>query len=592
MFGHDSLPSRLYSYGARPPVEGAELVNQQMELARRYRNALVRVERRRRERVETALRTLSPDLARIEASIDAANASLTEARASIDHASALARKKVYPPGTAEAASMAVLELRGLYKERKAVRKDLFASPAWKPVREKPVRKKKPVGETLGEKIDEWAVIQGKRLYAAAGRMGLFWGTRLFVGGTVERTGPPPQFSRWDGGGHLAVQVQHGISAAEAFSGQDTRIQVEPLPFGETEDFIGPRLSKAAMKRTRIRFRVGSDSSGGPVFAVVPVVLHRPIPWDAQIKWVHLIRRRIATHCEWRVQFALSRAIGWDKPDRAAEGMVSIDVGWRVTGDDGKTPRPDGSMRVAYWKGSDGAMGELTLPADWMTQMRKTEDIQSIRDKECFNPARDRLAEWLLTAADVPAWLRERAETLSQWKSQARLAALVIRWRDNRFGGDREIFEAIEAWRKRDKHLLEYEGNLRDQLQRRREDIYRNFAAQMRRKYCTAKVEKLDLRDFHELPEAEDAPADGALKEHVRDACLSTLFRCIKESMTETVKVSARNTTATCQVCGSLETWNHKILRHTCTVCGAEWDQDENGAVNIGRLEGMASVPVA
>lgn len=598
MFGNASLPSRIYSYGARPPIEGAELVDAQMELARRYRNALVRVERKRRERVEVALLALSPELTEVEAAIGAANAALSEARMAIDQASALARKKIYPPGTADAASAAQGELKRLYGKRKTIRAEIFASPAWKPIKEKPAKgekpvskKGKPIGESVGEKIDERAAIQGKRLYAAAGRMGLYWGTRLLVGTTVERSGPPPQFSRWDGGGHLAVQVQHGISPAEAFSGQDTRIQIDPLPVEEAPDFIGPRLSKMAMRRTQVRFRIGRDSDG-PIFAVIPVVLHRPIPWDAQIKWVHLIRRRIATHCEWRVQFSLSRAIGWDKPDCAAGGQVQIDVGWRVTGDDGKTPRPDGSMRVAYWKGSDGAEGELTLPADWLSKMRKTEDIQSIRDGKCFNPARDRLVEWLRTASGVPAWLRDRTATLSQWRSQARLAALVVRWRNNRFGGDLEIFEALEAWRKRDKHLYEYEENLRDQLQRQREDIYRNFAAKMRRMYHTAKVEKLDLRDFHELPEAEDAPVDGALKEHVRDACLSTLFRCIQESMAETIKVSARNTTAKCHVCGSLQTWNHKILRHTCTVCGAEWDQDVNAAVNIGELEDAASAPVA
>jgi hypothetical protein len=335
-----------------------------------------------------------------------------------------------------------------------------------------------------------------------------------------------------------------------------------------------------LQRTMVSLRIESDGRV-PVFATVPVILHRPIPPDAQIKWVHLIRRRIATRCEWSVQFALSRAIGWNKLDCAPDGEVSIDVGWRITGDDGKTPRPDGSMRVAYWKGSDGAEGEVTLPYRWMYGMWKTRDLQSIRDKKHFNPMRDRLAEWLKATPGVPAWLAERTLTLPQWKSQARLAGLVLRWRDNRFDGDGGIFETLETWRKRDKHLYEYEANLRDQLQRWRMDIYRNFAADMRRKYHTANVEKLDLRDFHVLPKAEDAPVDGALKEHVRDACLSALFQCLKESMAKIVKVPAKNTTAKCHVCGSIQKWNHKILCHTCTACGTEWDQDDNAATNIG-----------
>jgi len=565
MFGNDSLPSRFYSYGAKPPVEAAEFVDQQMELARRYRNALVAVERDRRRKTDAALCRMSPDLVRIEAAITATNAELNHARNTINQVSAFARTKVIPAEAAKRAGASATELKRLCKERKAIRTELFASEAWEPI---------------GAEIDGRAEEKKKRLYATIGRMGLYWGTRLFIGTTVDRSGPPPQFSRRDGGGHLAVQVQHGISPEEAFAGRDRRIQIDPLPIEEPPDFIGPRLSKAARLRTRVRFRVGSDESGAPVFAVIPIVLHRPIPWDAKIKWVHLVRRRIGTHCEWRVQFVLSRAIGWNKPDCAAEGTVSIDVGWRVTGDDGKTRRKDGSMRVAYWKGSDGNEGELALPGHWMSGMRKTEDIQSIRDKN-MNKMRADFVEWFKNQKNLPDWLREAARTVAQWKSQARLARLVIRWRDARFQGDDEIFKTLEEWRKHDRHLCEYQSNLRDQLQNRRTDIFRNFIAERRRAYHTARVEKLDLRDFHETPEAEQEPKDGALKEHVRDACLSELLKCIKEGMAETVLVNAKNTTAKCHACGSIQTWNRKILRHRCTACGTEWDQDDNAATNIG-----------
>lgn len=630
MFGNEkSLPCRFYSYGARPPIEGLELVVAQMELARRYRNAHVQIEWRRRNKVEVALLALSPALDELETVIEATKYACEQARGVINRASSMARTKVYPPGAAEAAAAAVKKLEWLYEKRKAIRKEIFESPTWRPIKkkkEKPIKgrkqvrkkksaeEKKAILETVGGKIDAWAEAQCKRLYAVGGRMGLYWGTRNYVATTVNRSGAPPQLSHKDGDGHLFVQIQHGMSPEEAFAGEDNRIQIEPLQVQAPPDLIGPRLSKARMTRTRVRFRVGSDASGGPIFALIPIVLHRDLPGDTQIKGVHLTRTRIATHCEWRVEFMLARAAGWGKPDRAVDGTVSIDVGWRVTTDDGRTPRPDGDMRVAYWKGSgakkdlelppyektfmklfstDGSEGELVLPARWMAGMRKVRDLQSIRDKKCFNPARDRLSTWLKEAKNVPGWLVERTATLPYWRSIARLASLVLRWRFNRFDGDLEIFNTMEAWRKRDKHLYEYEENLRSQLQRWREDIYGKFVARIRRINRVAKIEKLDLRDFHELPEAEEDVRDGALKEHVRDACLSFLFQRIGESYgRETVKVSAVNTTATCHVCGALQEWNHKILRHTCTVCGAEWDQDDNASANISEREGIASVPVA
>jgi hypothetical protein len=244
---------------------------------------------------------------------------------------------------------------------------------------------------------------------------------------------------------------------------------------------------------------------------------------------------------------------------------------------------DGSLRVARWKGSDGAEGELALPSGWLAEMKKVEDLRSIRDKN-FDAIRDRLSGWIdrQGCAAVPKWLWDETRTLPQWRSQARLAALAIRWRTARFDGDHEIFEAVEAWRRRDKHLYEYEANLRDQLIRNREDRYRNFAAEMRRRYHTAVIERLDLRDFAELPPVEGDSPDGALREHNRDACLSFLIRSLKESVAELIQVPANNTTRACHNCSSLEDWDRKILMHTCSKCGTTYDQDMNAAINLLR----------
>jgi Putative transposase DNA-binding domain len=559
MFGNKSQPSRIYSYGARAPVEGLDLVETQMRLAHKYRNALVEQELERRKRVDQALRDLSPDLASTEAALKDAEEALAAAREAIDRASAQARKKVRPPDLMAAVKAARENRKALYGRRKALRTALFESPGW---------------QAKQTEINDWST---ERQKAIRSECGLYWGTYLHVEQSMGgcRSGAPPRFMRWDGDGHLAVQIQGGMKIEEAF-GQDSRIRIEPLP---TEG------SKAARKRTRVMFRVGSDEGGGPVFATVQVVLHRPMPPDARIKWVHLIRRRIATHFQWRVQFVISREAGWDRPDSAPDGIVGIDVGWRI--------REDGSLRVAYWVGHDGREAELALPADWLGEMDRVERIRSHRDDN-FNAARDGFVAWLKgTPADaIPAWLREATATLGQWRAAARLAALVIRWRGDRFPGDEKGFEALEAWRKRDKHLYEFEGNLRDQLQRRREDIYRNFAAKMRRAYRAAAVEDLDLRDFHELPQAEEPAAQGALREHTRDACLSLLLRCLKESMAETKKVPAPDTTKLCPKCGTVGEFPRESLVRTCPGCGDKDDQDRVAAINLLRA-GMgtsAAVP--
>lgn len=571
MFGHDSQPSRVYSYGARPPTDPAQFaaVEDQMRRAHRYRNALVEHERARRAIVDATLAELSPQLLAVEAAIPPAERRVEAAVADLTREQARQRKKVRPVALAESIAAARAALRTLRDERKRLRAGLFASPAW--------------AERQAE-IEDAAKAAKKELRSACG---LYWGSYLHVEQSMggARAGAPPRFAAWDGGGHLAVQCQGGLSVPDLLAGGSPLLAIEAAP---------PRPARAKNGRAlpAVRFRIGSTPSGAPVWASVPVVIHRPLPDDAAVKWAHLVRRRVGTHCEWRVQFVVSRESGWAPTDRAASGVVGVDVGWRM--------RPDGSLRVAYWMGDDGAEGELALDAGWLGQMRKVEDIASIRDG-LLNEAKTKLAAGL-RAADVtkelPDWLREALQTLHAWRSARRLAALEIRLRGTMpaqglcacDASYSRTVDELEGWRKRDRHLLEYEANLRDQLQRNRADRYRVFAAQMRRRYRTIVVESLDLRKFHATPAAEEPAKDGALKEHARDACLSALLGALRETGAA-VAVPAQHTTADCASCGSRERVDGEALSHRCSRCSELWDQDRNAAKNLLRIGSAEAVPV-
>lgn len=563
MFGHKSLPSRVWSYGANPPIENADLVDEQMQLAHRYRNGLVEMEISRRKKVEDALKEMSPklldldkELEKVEKDLEATREMMMKDRASHMH------KATRDPAKVRQIKFLKEERKALYDKRKKLRTALFSSRKWK-------KKQKD--------IEIWAKEESHRRRAESG---IYWGSYLHVEQSMSdaRKGAPPRFAHWNGDGHLAVQIQKGMTVQEAFSGEDPRLMIIR---GRVE-MDGTRTHLTGIKRklgtALCYFRIGSDEKGGPIFASIPFTMHREIPPTSQIKWVHLIRRRVSTNCEWRLQFVLSQE-SWEKEDRATTGSVGIDVGWRL--------QPDGALRVATWVGSDGESGELVLPSDWLGEMRRTEGIRSIRDKN-FNESKKWLSEWLPKANK--SWLHKDTESLDKWHSQARLAGLVIRWREKRVAGDADIHDVMEKWRKRDKHLYEFEANLRDQLIRRRESIYRNFAAELRRKYKTAKIEALDLRDFHVLPEPEEKPENEAMRRHTRDACLSVLIRCIKESMAETIEKPAKNTTLIHFECGSKEEFDRRQVLHTCTKCGETYDQDENAAKHLlGKLPASAMV---
>lgn len=560
MFGRDSQPSIVYSYGARQPVEGIERVRDQIWRAHRYRNALVEIELNRRERLRIKRTEMFPELASLENQLSALLTELADTRKAIKRENQSERKRTKSPEQENRSSRAreiSASLRTLRLSLKQEKARIFETPEW---------------ESAASEIDGWADSEIKRLRRESG---LYWGTYLTVEQSLghSRSGIPPRFKRWDGHGKIAVQVQGGMPTRELFEGTSSLVQANPVP----EDAWKP--SNRKFRKTVVRFRIGSDGPKGdiPIWCVIPIVLHRSLPPDAQIKWAYLVRHRIATHDTWSVQFVLSRERGWAKPDVAETGKVGIDIGWRVL---------DEGLRVAYWVGSDGQEGQLVLPISWIEQRKKTHDLRSIQDK-MFEEARSYLVGWLGHREDLPGWFDEARKTLSTWKSHGRLSGLVVKWRRERFDGDQVAFETLEKWRKQAKHLYEWERNLEDQLLSWRLDLYRNFAAMIRRRYRTVAVEEFDLRVFQRIPEPEDELDIEAARKNRTNACCSSLRLCLSGAA-DYVKVPAKDTTRRCNACGSMEEFDRADLFHTCGACGVRYDQDRNAALN---LLDLASAPV-
>ena len=152
---------------------------------------------------------------------------------------------------------------------------------------------------------------------------------------------------------------------------------------------------------------------------------------------------------------------------------------------------DGTMRICRWEGEDGDSGELRLPADWMSAMKHVASLQSLHDEKT-NVAKGRLA-WVKAGATkesaFPEWWNETARTLPAWRGAARFAGLVLKWRDNRFAGDEEMFAAMEAYRLKAKHLWNWACHEKAKAIRRRTDMYRAFARALARKYGTIAVRR-------------------------------------------------------------------------------------------------------
>lgn len=617
------MEHRIWSFGAKSPTIHLEQVREAIFAAHRYKNALVAQEHERRKRVHEATCLHFPRLLTAEGELAQIDFRIGEISDSIRRSNAKSRSR--STGTKEQkAEIAALRSRRkeIYAEVKKEKKSAYGSDEIKAARKAvSAAKKAKDAESLASAISDLESLESAWFAAvpSAGLLrdelanietwdsetrkslraecGVYWGTYLSVEDSMQgsRSGAPPQFRRWEGHGKIAVQFQGGLTAEKLLEAQDTRMRIEQVNG----------------KHWLAYLRIGSERRE-PIFAGVPFILHRDLPDDATAKWAYLIQRRIGTQTRWELQVILSRE-SWRKDGTAESGNVGIDVGWR---------RVKEGLRVAYWVGSDGQEGQLVLPDDHIGMWKKAESLQSICSRH-MDYIRPILAKWMREQESLPEWflrrfvkrgealpsVHEAASWLLMWKSSARLAALIVEWRGNRIDGDQRpidgaaearslmqldqqhygapssIYEIMEAWRKKNKHLTDWVSFQRQKAINRRMDTYRKFADMLRKKYGTAHVEDVNWSKAMRLPQVEDEAVSGAIKEYQRVASVGLLLRCLSESMAGVVKVSAEETTSRCAACGEISGEpNPEMMNHTCTECGETYDQDKNAARNLLRGE--------
>lgn len=558
--------TRVYRYGAKPPSSGVDAYWREEREMHRLRNAIVEIERKRRERAEAVVRETCPEIQATAERLAEIDASVEEARARIKLSNARSRSRD-PEGT-EAARI-VKELRA--EKRMIVGrhdKDDPACACWKCRRRAAYQSVRPVLD----KVDAEAKAAEKALYA---ERAVSWCdyNAVMEDLSSRRRGAPPRFLPWRGErGRVVVQIIGGARWEDLLSGV-TQARVEPLPLPANAT-LGGRRSRRPWHV--LHLRVGRDVRGedGGEWIAVRFALHRPLPSGGRIQQVYLVRRRIGTDDEWSVQFAVRSPSVVPADIATAAGSCGVDLGWRQM--------EDGSLRVACLYGENGRREELRIPSGKLDGLRKADSLRSIRDRE-FDAVRAVLGAWL-SEHDAPDWLRERTATMAQWRSCARLASVVLAWRSERFAGDDEIYRRVEAWRAQDKHLCDWESHQRQKFVRWREDLYRRFAARLRWSYETVVVEDTDWRDLMVTPPAEDHDEPERLNRRwwARAASPGRLRQCMEHGHPSVVRVPAEYTTRSCSVCGAgpATGWDaREELIYRCEA-GHAMDQDENAARNL------------
>lgn len=399
--------------------------------------------------------------------------------------------------------------------------------------------------------------------------GAVWASYCVSSRKAITEGKSLQFHQLRGEGRVTVYWSYGLNLPDAY-GKDTLINIAPNKL----------TTHPRDRRTLVKIRVNSIKRK-PVWLTLPVVFHRPLPPESQLRSVSAIRSIVAGKERWKVCFTLRVA---RKTTTPKHGRIAVNVGWRKF--------PEG-LRVAYWLNDSGERGELILRD--VAGFQKLDDLRLIMMKN-FKAIIEEIKSWkdYSNQAEWPPELKESFAGVHLWRRPDKLIEAMHVWKSHRLKGDDGVYDAVQEWYYGTKlrksashghlHLYLWEANQRDQLLRKRREEYRLFASSLKG-YEEVILHELDLRSIAERTRRNGSTVMAAASAYRHMAAVGTLRQaiqnvCEREGV-RLVNAASRSITQRCASCGHLEDFDAaRHIVHKCSVCHAVWDQDYNAALNL------------
>jgi hypothetical protein len=613
-------PTFILTYGCGPVPEATlQLLRDCLVETTEYYNALCDLNVQRAERFRKIRAEAIPELPAVEAEIDALSGQIDESYEALRRERARVRKRIDVAAITDKIEL----LKASRKAALATRSELAKTFAGltKPAREEYKRRKKESGVTaprLVEKLnaklhdemlsepgwpEPWkaqqqneraALAELKLLRSKSEPWCYLLTERAFDTARAKVASGVPQPKRDSREGRVGLQVRN-LSARDLFSpGGNFWIERQTSAWvpGDTGTIAHLKLGA---KRIQL-----------------PIVLQRPLPDDAITKWAWVMVERVGPRLVCSLQLTIE-TMQMGSPH--GTGVVAFDLAWRKT---------EHGVRVGYWVSEDGESGQIELTAAQMSSIAYADKLRSIGDL-VFDRAKARLERWLRWSArstqGIPEWLALETETIAQWRGHGRLAGLAYRWaralmseeaishlwdawrRERLAKPKKDLFASLsqlstwfrahgitdpttrlalylEWWRRKNRHLYEWESNQRRSSLLMRKDVYRNVAARLRKQFGKLIIADTDLRNIQErAPDDKDETSWAASRLQRQRACPSELRRIICEKVPEVVKVKSSGLTSQCADCGGSFVHNKETFG-TCAACGVRRDADENHCLNL------------
>jgi hypothetical protein len=384
--------------------------------------------------------------------------------------------------------------------------------------------------------------------------------------SCRECGPPLRFRNRDHDHSVAVELNGGLPCSALVGDEldrrtDTRIRVE----GEG-------------KHRTLFMRVKSDGRA-PVWARFKLVYHRPLP-DGVIRWAKIIRHKVGVHWKWKCQFVvdchsacgtatgdtIAIDVGWrrledgslrvatwvDSDGQSGELKLSAELMRRFAKIEDLRSIRDLSMKLPLSRLLEAREAQTDWPEEllqltatahqWRSQERLADLSLRLRGSGHPQPC-----DWdpLDRRALIPMleeW-RKRDKHLHAWESHQR--ERVLRQR-------REIYRLFAL------HCARY----------RRVVIERMNLACMKEK------------DLNPNEPWEVVAAHGRRQIAAVGTLYECVVHAQNKTGSELLDLPAAKTTSICASCGVENEWDRVELEHACSACGVRFDQDFNAARNL------------
>jgi len=561
---------KVFSYACKIAYsEEAAHVEHQLTLTHRHRNLLTETLLKGREKYREIINEhLGLDIKALEKQAEEITTEIKGVQQEISDWKKQNRTTKIQPDLSGRLRYLRTERKPIFEKIRTVKKAAKEDPSIKPLIEQ-------ANTALNSAIKE-----ARKHYSR--QLGLYWPNYLEnerAANQARFQRMDPKFHRWTGEGSIAIQFQNGLSVAELFECQDTRLRLIAPNIANTNALRAKGQIRGKERHVRALYRVQSNEDGSPRWITLEVTMHRMLPANGSIKWAHLQRQKSSgaigkTYISLTKDYDYTLRLTLEEPSQKEKNKakVAIEIGWRLL---------ETGLRVAVALGEDGDLRELYLPKQWLDGKRKAESLGSIIDQETNQTA--------LAIKEAHPELCKKAEqsenptlTTLDWAGDnpRRLAAALLKiYRENP-----ALQPDLEKWRKHHFHLLRYKKGLNDKLMRIRREIYRKFVSDLAKKYSICGIEDFDLRQVTTKSQAHE------LVQWQRTAAGISSLRLMLSQRLTAQKLSAENKTQKCHNCGSLEQWDaaHAVW-HRCKQCNSRWDQDHNSVRNL--LDLLCEAPV-